>query len=389
MTKPRSFHIYPSPITHESRIFKEVGTLKTSGLIEDVFVVGTMDEGLLEDEKVDDFLSIKRFALEVDWIPHPRISRLLGYRRWLQAVKQYLLATVNPSDVLHCHSLAVLPICVQVKQQLGCALLYDAHELESHRAGWGIVRQSYARYSEKKHIPHIDSMWVVGDEIARWYQSNMQVSAEIVYNYPQMPATVNPVSVSRQDLGLNIPEEAVVCLYQGCLAPGRGLECLFDTFEKLSSRQAHLLILGYGSLSEQVKKRAQSVENVHYLGAVSPAELRAYTDLADVGFSLIEPISLSYQYALPNKLFEYMHSGLAVIASDLPAMRRVLESSGAGILIDNSAMSDRLVELLSTLSKDSIQTYQQQALLAAKGYHWTTQSDLIVNTYKSLLKNEY
>jgi glycosyltransferase involved in cell wall biosynthesis len=51
---------------------------------------------------------------------------------------------------------------------------------------------------------------------------------------------------------------------------------------------------------------------------------------------------------LANKLFDYMGASLPVLASDLPSTRRVVEETGAGILVppeDASALADAIVKL--------------------------------------------
>src|SRR5690606_18747676 len=45
---------------------------------------------------------------------------------------------------------------------------------------------------------------------------------------------------------------------------------------------------------------------------------------------LVQDVSLSDYYCLPNKLFEYCFSGVPVLASDFPGIRAVLSEYGIG-----------------------------------------------------------
>lgn len=63
-------------------------------------------------------------------------------------------------------------------------------------------------------------------------------------------------------------------------------------------------------------------QKVKFIGAVSPAQLKLITPKADLGFSLEEDLGISYRYALPNKIFDYMHAGVPVLGTDLPEIKK-------------------------------------------------------------------
>ena len=65
-------------------------------------------------------------------------------------------------------------------------------------------------------------------------------------------------------------------------------------------------------------------------------ELAKYSSSADIGLSVIQPISKSYKNALPNKLFEYSVSGLPFICSNLSAMQDAVNHLKSGIAIQHN-----------------------------------------------------
>ena len=57
----------------------------------------------------------------------------------------------------------------------------------------------------------------------------------------------------------------------------------------------------------------------------SPDDLLEYTGSADLGSSLIQNTCKSYFYCMPNKLFEYLMTGLPVLVSDMKEMKEFVE----------------------------------------------------------------
>lgn len=385
-----SYHVYPSPLTNESRIIKEVETLKERSLVNKVVALGAYSNGLNRQETLmEGFLEIHRYALAYPISFFPRAARLLGYQRWLRSVKSFLLDRLNAGDIIHCHSLAVLPLCVSVKEKVGCTILYDAHELESERAGAGLFRRWYSRQLEKKHLPFVDEMWVVGDSIRQWYINNMKVTPQVIYNYPrtgQFTRQKNGENYFRQEF--SIPNSALIYLYQGSLSRGRGIEKIVSAFAGVENNHAHLVFMGYGPFSEYVKNNSEVYENIHYLNAVPPEVVLNFTRQADVGIALIEPICLSYQYCLPNKLFEYMQAGLGILASNLPEIAKVLEKSDCGELIDCNGSIQELSEIINRISAAEVKSWKLKSATIAPAYTWEVQENAIAQTYKKLTFKE-
>jgi glycosyltransferase involved in cell wall biosynthesis len=83
---------------------------------------------------------------------------------------------------------------------------------------------------------------------------------------------------------------------------------------------------------------------------------------ADIGLALYDGGTTNRYEMASGKLYQYMKTGIPVIASDFPAMREVVEGNDAGICVDGSDMST-LVEAVHLLAGDPelCQRYGQNA----------------------------
>ena len=93
--------------------------------------------------------------------------------------------------------------------------------------------------------------------------------------------------------------------------------------------------MGYGDLDDYVMKQSDNHVNIYHFPAVSSEKLIEISSGADIGLCLIENSCLSYDYCLPNKIFEYSMSNLAVLGSSLNEMKPIIENNGIGKVIDS------------------------------------------------------
>ena len=98
-----------------------------------------------------------------------------------------------------------------------------------------------------------------------------------------------------------------------------------------------LIIAGTGYLETALKKMVCDLEltdKVEFTGLLSPSDLRELTRNADIGLSLEENTCKNYEFALPNKLFDYIQARVPVITSYLPEMVRIVDKYKVGISIN-------------------------------------------------------
>ena len=124
-------------------------------------------------------------------------------------------------------------------------------------------------------------------------------------------------------------------LYQGAVNKGRGVDWAIDALEWLED--CELVVAGGGDLLEEMKDYAAGkpwAERIRFLGRLMPEELERLTAKASVGLVMLEDMGLSYHFALPNRIGDFVAAGVPMVVSDLPEMSRVVREYGVGEVIE-------------------------------------------------------
>ncbi len=184
---------------------------------------------------------------------------------------------------------------------------------------------------------------------------------------------------ARHQLGLPLDRPLVV--YAGKLYAERGIGTLVDALPMLGSVQAIVV----GGTQEDVR-RVQSLAgdgrapNISLVGYVLPPRVPLYLKAADVLVlpDLADRDHRAY-YASPLKLFEYMASRRAIVASRLPSLEEVLTDGENALLYppgDPIALGSAINRLLSDESlctRLSARAYQD-----VHRYSWKSRATTIL-----------
>lgn len=373
-------HIYPSVLTNESRILKITASLARHAVFGHIRVIGLWKAGLDRRTEVVKGVEFVRIPARSPARFDGGVAKLLKAVSWHVGV----LASLRGTKVtcINCHSLAVLPLSVLIKWWKRCTLVYDPHELETETRGLKGKAQSLARLVERSLIGRANAVCVVNASIARWYEQRYRLDKVWVVRNVPVRAASPPIRkcLLRQRIGLTEMNEGKLFIYQGLLAPGRGINVLIDAFRQLP--QHHVVFMGYGELQDRVIAASAELANVHFVPAVPPGEIRDHTCDADAGIALIENECLSYHLCLPNKLFEYAHSGIPSIVSDFPEMASFIQETGSGWVTAPDA--DALVALIRSLDPQAWASRQQQATACGALHGWQEEEPALLDMYASL-----
>lgn len=138
------------------------------------------------------------------------------------------------------------------------------------------------------------------------------------------------VSDSKLWSTFGIPEHKKIVLYSGTLSIEKGVETLAESASFLAD-DVHIVFLGGTELQVcAFKEKYGGVKNITIVGRVDYTEVPKYVASADV---LVLPdlalYTFSNLYTSPMKLFEYMATGLPIIAAKVSSLEEVLDDDSA------------------------------------------------------------
>ena len=134
-----------------------------------------------------------------------------------------------------------------------------------------------------------------------------------------------------------------------------------------------IVVRGYGSQAyiEALRSRARDrgvADRLAIEPPVSPTELIRRAASADIGYLALPGVTDHYEFALPNKLFEYLMAGLPVLAAPRSEIRDTLRSVGAGIFAELHPQT--LADALNAIGREDLVRMRRAALEAAKRLNW-------------------
>lgn len=172
---------------------------------------------------------------------------------------------------------------------------------------------------------------------------------------------------------LELPLDKKIVLYAGHLYGWKGADTILETAKLLGGKQDIFFVVVGGGAEEQkgfaAKMKEEGISHMLLVGHKLKKEIPQYLQSADI---LLLPNSAkseeSVKYTSPIKMFEYMASGVPIIASDLPSLREVLNEKNALLTSpDNpNAFAEAIEKLLNNANlsaliarnaKDDVQKY--------------------------------
>jgi len=209
------------------------------------------------------------------------------------------------------------------------------------------------------------------------------VNTEAVQNGVDLDEFKN-IKESKEELrkSLNLPIDKKIAMYVGHLYKWKGVYTLIDV-AKIIDPNIDIVIVG-GNKDDLVQFDKACVErgvsNIILLGHKEKSEIPKYMMSADALLLPNIPVTEeSEMFTSPIKMFEYMASGVPIIASDMPSIREVLNDTNSILVRAGDAL-----EIVGAFKKiignfNEISNISNKAKEDAGNYTWGKHAERLVN----------
>lgn len=294
-------------------------------------------------------------------------------------IRLFFKIIFNQYDYILSNDLDTLPASFIASKLKKKTLVYDSHELFSEGPelqGRSFVKGFWTRL-EDFFLPRIKNSYTVSQSISDYYNSKYNSNFGVVRNVPLLERKIIKKEVK-------FPTTNKTVLYQGVLNPGRGIKPMIKALHFLSN--VDLIIIGYGKVEAELVQfvKDQLLDNrVHFLGRIPHEVLPNYTQKADVGMVLEEPLGKSFEFSLPNKLFDYIHAELPMVSGNLVEIKNIIETYNVGLVIENyqPEIIAKTIERLIT-DKELYQQIKEQQKKVKHLFCWEKEQQKLENYFK-------
>jgi glycosyltransferase involved in cell wall biosynthesis len=358
MPTKRALVLSYSPIARDPRVRRQIQWLKSSGFEVDVYGLGSAPNvGESDYQEIMTpslparlmhyiFSSVKK--RESTFIS----SRILSLVQAVPISETYDLAVLNDLDFLGAD--AFFAMC----EEQNTRIALDLHEYFYHVGGSLVFRILHGRYYrwllKKLETRKFAQLFTVSEAIARLYEKSLRVRPVALENSPDSSRTAT-LMMKSEELKTN---NKVRLIHHGTFGKGRGIIRLIRAMRLVDTRfELHLMLI----ISDWSRLFVQALvsilgldKRVFLIDPVPMSEILRKLASFDVEVIFYHPPhSTNELYSLPNKFFESLASGLAIVVGPSPSMAEIVTVHEIGVVAP-SWTKESLANSINSLTPSSI-----------------------------------
>jgi len=298
-------------------------------------------------------------------------------------IRLFFLLLFRKVDLLVSNDLDTLLPNYLISKFKNIPIIYDSHELFTETPE--VIHRKFVKSTwegiEKRIFPKLKDVFTVSDSIAGIFKEKYGIDVRVVRNI----SPIRNFSNKKSRKEMNLPEDKKIIVLQGSgINIQRGAEELIESMQYLEN--VLLLIIGGGDVINRLKELASQLnlnDKISFIPKQSIDELYQYTMNADLGLTLDKDTNLNYRYSLPNKLFDYIHAGIPVLASPLLEIKKIIEKYKIGDTIkshDPKHIAEKIKEM--TGNDKQLKIWKENLKFAATELCWEKEEKIIKEVYQ-------
>jgi len=270
-------------------------------------------------------------------------------------------------------------------------VVYDTHEYYlgmPELKGRDGVKRVWQRI-ESFLFPKLRYIYTICDSFCELYRKDYGTELKAVRNVPYRELSGGEGVVLASEIESRLPRGKRFLLFQGAgINPERGVEELVLAMKYLDPADYHLVIVGGGDIFHIIKKMIsdeQLSDRITILPKVPFEVLRAITRRADLGLSLDKPTNVNHIYGLPNKIFDYLHSGVPVLVSRLVELEKIVRKYEVGTFIDNHE-PQHIASCIEAVFSDPVrlETWKRHTDKVREELNWEREGQVVLEIFKQV-----
>ncbi|PIC85450.1 glycosyl transferase [Sporosarcina sp. P20a] len=289
------------------------------------------------------------------------------------------------ADIYHFHDPELLPIGLKLRKR-GKKVIYDVHEDVPRQI---LTKEWLPRYTHSIISKVVElyenraakkmNFIITATPFIKERFLKLGCKAQDVNNYPLLDELqVKNVRWSEK--------ENAVC-YVGGITFIRGIK---EMVKAIDTSKEVTLLLGGGFATSSERDIVTSLKgwsSVKELGFLNREQVKETYSKSKAGIVTLHP-TINYIDALPVKMFEYMASGIPVIASNFPLWKGIIEKNNSGLCVD-PLNPEEIAEAIKWIIKNPVEAERMGRngrVAVVREYNWEAESIKLIDIYRNLMK---
>lgn len=302
------------------------------------------------------------------------MKNMLNLGRYIKTVKRWLISNNDLYDVVHAFDLDAGLATLQASKRTSISYVYHIADFYvDSRGGIPKLLINYVKNLEFKVINNAETTIICTEQRKEQIKGSKPKNLVVIHNSP---------AVDSQAVIEENKESPLKLTYVGGLSENRFIKEIIDIAKDNDILQ--LTLAGTGPLKDFVENSSNVYKNINYLGQVLYEDaIEIYRD-CDIIFAIYNPEIKNHRYSAPNKFYEAMMLGKAIIVAKDTGVDKLVEKDRIGIIADYSKES--VENKLNSLINDRQYLYDLKinSRKSYKKYSYKEMSERIQHIYRNL-----